>query len=195
MTLARRNNPERFEMLQPAARLRAFAGALCCALVLAAAITHQARADDAPGRAGEFARAWRIAPPAPRRHVPRVRVQAREASRLGRAWSASHPLVRTALADLGRGKFTAHPGPWCADALVAWGRRAGYRMPATRRAADFARYGRPTAPRPGTIVVSRHHVGIVVAVSRGRVTMVSGNWGGRVRLGRPAGVIAYRAPV
>ena len=107
-------------MLRPAARLRAFAGALCCALILAAAITHQARADDAPGRAGEFARAWRIASPAPQRHVPRVRVHALEASRLGRAWGASHPLVRTALADLGRGKFTAHPGPWCADALVAW---------------------------------------------------------------------------
>lgn len=183
-------------LLRPAARLRALAGALICALILVTAMAHQARADDNPasGRAA-FAQAWRLDAQRTQRIGRDASARGRGAARLGRAWSASHPLVRIALADLGRGKFTPLPGPWCADALVAWGRRAGYRMPATRRAIDFARYGRPTHPRPGAIVVSRHHVGIVVAVARGRVTMVSGNWGGRVRIGRPSGVIAYRAPV
>lgn len=73
--------------------------------------------------------------------------------------------------------------------------RAGYRTVGSKRARDFASYGVASAPRPGALVVARHHVGVVVSVQRGRVTMVSGNWGGRVRLGRPAGVIAYRAPV
>lgn len=35
-------------MLKPAALIGALAGALCCALILLAALSHQARADDAP---------------------------------------------------------------------------------------------------------------------------------------------------
>lgn len=189
MTLARRNNPERFEMLQPAARLRAFAGALCCALVLIVALAHQVRADDNPARIVSAQEVSRLAVVrhASRAHRPRGASEVRA--------TAAHPLVSTALRDLGRGKFTGKPGPWCADAAGAWLRRAGYRAPRSRRAIDYARYGRPTSPRPGAIVVSRHHVGVVVTVNHGRVTMVSGNWGGRVRIGQPTGVIAYRAAI
>lgn len=181
-------------MLRLAAWLRALAGALAWALILAVALAHQARADDAPQDRRSVAAASSPQPVArSARSTARVAHLGRGVKGAGRP--AGHPLVSAALRDLGRGKFTRAPGPWCADGLNAWLRRAGYSPLASRKARDFAGYGRPTAPRPGAIVVSRHHVGIVVAVHRGRVTMVSGNWGGRVRIGRPSGVIAYRAPV
>lgn len=178
-------------MLNPAARLRALAGALLCALILIAVIAHPARADDNPTLRAPVAAAH---PPAlrrapPPRPVARMVRHGRGVEGAGRP--AGHPLVAAALRDLGRGKFTGLPGPWCADATGTWLRRAGFSAPRSRRAVDFARYGRPTQPRPGAIVVSRHHVGVLIRPG----VMVSGNWGGRVRIGVPRGVIAYRAPV
>lgn len=62
-------------------------------------------------------------------------------------------------------------------------------------ARNWARVGSPADRRVGTIAVWRHHVGKVTAVAGGKIRVLSGNDGRRVReRWRSArGVIAYRA--
>lgn len=62
-------------------------------------------------------------------------------------------------------------------------------------ARNWARVGRPTHARPGAIVVWRHHVGRVIAVSGSRILVHSGNDGHRVRTRwrTTRGVIAFRS--
>ena len=90
-------------------------------------------------------------------------------------------LLRTAMSDLGRGKFTPYSGAWCRDALNVWLRRAGFHTDTDRRAIAARRLGPRVSPTVGAIGVQRHHVGIVAEVVRGGVIMVSGNSGHRVR--------------
>ena len=92
-------------------------------------------------------------------------------------------LLAVAMRDLGRGKFTAMPGPWCRDALNVWLARIGIRTDGDRRAIAARNIGSPSGPRPGAIAVMRHHVGIVVRVTPGGVEIVSGNHGHHVALG------------
>lgn len=108
-----------------------------------------------------------------------------------------HPLVAVARRYVGSRNFTGVRAAWCAAALRNWLAGAGYSAPRSNRAIDFARYGRPTSPRVGAIMVARHHVGIVVGMSARGPVILSGNWGRRVGIGTFAGrrVLSYREPV
>ncbi|MDR3464219.1 MAG: CHAP domain-containing protein [Beijerinckiaceae bacterium] len=108
-----------------------------------------------------------------------------------RAYVASSQLVAVALGDLGSGKFTRLPGPWCADAVSAWLVRAGKPPLANRMAASALAYGSHVSnPSPGDLVVMATrrgyagHVGIVEGVNpNGSIAIISGNWGHRVARG------------
>jgi len=106
-------------------------------------------------------------------------------------------LVMVAQQYVGSRRFTRYARAWCADAMNAWLARAGYRGTGDGRAISFARYGRATGPRVGSIAVMRHHVGIVVGYgSRGPI-LLSGNHARRVGIGEYSAhrIIAYREPV
>ncbi|NVO13830.1 MAG: TIGR02594 family protein [Rhodoplanes sp.] len=85
---------------------------------------------------------------------------------------------------------------WCGRMLDMALRSAGH-APGSPVARAYASYGRPAAgPAPGVIAVWPHHVGVVTAVEGGRIRMISGNDGRRVRerVRSTAGVIAWRVP-
>jgi hypothetical protein len=107
------------------------------------------------------------------------------------------PVLAIAERYLGARNFTGFREAWCADALNVWLRKSGHRPQRSHRAVDFARYGRPTAPRIGAIAVMRHHVGIVAGFARGGVILLSGNHRRRVGLGVYSlrRFIAFREPV
>lgn len=110
---------------------------------------------------------------------------------------ATPDLVHVASRYIGRGNFTGFHGPWCAAAVGDWLTRAGYRRLHSFRALDYARYGRPSGPVPGAIAVMRHHIGIVVRVTRRGPLILSGNHRHRVAVSvyAPRKIIAYRRPV
>lgn len=161
----------------------------------------------APAHA-ESALEWAIAEGA-RSHdaqlVVPLRTRARERRRPARTMLAGPIDIRTAPQLLavaqryiGSRRFTAHARAWCADALNAWLRQAGYRGTGDGRAISFARYGRPAGgPRIGSIAVLRHHVGIVIGRTARGPVLLSGNHGHRVGVGVYSGrrVLAYREPV
>lgn len=107
------------------------------------------------------------------------------------------PLLAAASRFLGARNFTHFHGPWCAEAVDRWLGMAGYRRLHSRRAIDFARYGRRTAPRPGALAVMRHHVGIVVRMTARGPLLLSGNHTHRVGLGiyPRRHILAYRSPL
>ncbi len=72
---------------------------------------------------------------------------------------------------------------WCGAFMRLVMRTAGYPdLPSGDLAAAWARYGRPSAPQPGAVVVWPHHVGLITAVhGDGLATVISGNDGHRVR--------------
>lgn len=71
------------------------------------------------------------------------------------------------------------PRAWCGWQMRQW---LGIRDRSLNLARNWARVGRPARPAPGVVVVWRHHVGIIVAVTaRGRAIVKSGNDGGQVR--------------
>lgn len=85
---------------------------------------------------------------------------------------------------------------WCGVFLDMVLRRTGHAK-GSPLARAYSKYGHAAAgPATGTIVVWRHHVGVVTAVSHGSITVISGNDGRRVRerSRSTAGVIAYRWP-
>lgn len=104
----------------------------------------------------------------------------------GRAWRASSSVVAEAMRFLGAGNITGTRGAWCADYASFVLMRSGHRPLANRMAASALAYGpRTHNPKPGDLVVlaGRHgasHVGFFAGWDRGRVVMVSGNWGRRV---------------
>lgn len=91
--------------------------------------------------------------------------------------SASHPLLNVARRYVGSRKFTGKPGPWCRDALNAWMARAGYHLRNTsRRAIDAVSLGsRVSSPRPGDLVVMRHHVTIFAGYGGRGIIGLGGN--------------------
>jgi uncharacterized protein (TIGR02594 family) len=103
------------------------------------------------------------------------------------AWSGGARVVAEAERFLGSGNPTGTRGPWCAD-YVSWTlRHVGRRPLANRLAASALRYGPHVRdPRPGDLVVMNtrrgyaRHVGFFAGWDRGRVVLVSGNWGHRV---------------
>ena len=93
------------------------------------------------------------------------------------------PLVAEAERHLGQGNFTGRPGPWCAWAISACLKAIGLPPLASGMASSALAYGpRTSSPRPGDLAVMRGHVGIVVADRGAKIEIISGNWGGRVRL-------------
>jgi uncharacterized protein (TIGR02594 family) len=89
---------------------------------------------------------------------------------------------------IGSGKFTAPPGPWCADAVSAWLERTGHRPLDSRMASAALAYGpQLSGPQVGALAVlgTRRgwaaHVGVVSGVEAdGSIRLISGNWGARV---------------
>ena len=113
-------------MLRLAARLRALAGALACALVIVAAMAHQARAEDNPARA-DLADAQPRAAPKP----PRPRVAARAPRHPARSQGASLTGVYGPLAAKAREIVAA-----CGSRVVSGVRRT--RVAGTRRMSQHA---------------------------------------------------------
>jgi uncharacterized protein (TIGR02594 family) len=128
--------------------------------------------------------------------VPVVWQETGRAGRPGRAAPALAPrffgggsdVVAEASRWIGSRKFTAPPGPWCADAVSAWLQRTGHRPLDSRMASAALAYGpQLSGPQVGALAVlgSRRgwaaHVGIVSGVeSDGSIRLISGNWGARV---------------
>ena len=106
-------------------------------------------------------------------------------------------LVAVARRYVGSRRFTRYARAWCADALGAWLRQAGYSSTGDGRAISYARYGRPSGPHVGAIAVMRHHVGIVIGYSARGPILLSGNHGHRVGVGVYSAhrVFSYREPV
>lgn len=80
---------------------------------------------------------------------------------------------------------------WCGEFLR---RVLGHGSTVAR---DYARVGAPASgPAPGVIAVWPHHVGVVTAVNKRTMTVISGNDGHRVRERARSlrGVIAWRVP-
>jgi uncharacterized protein (TIGR02594 family) len=134
--------------------------------------------------------AWRPAPAAGR-GAPAARRWALAASRgaPARYWAGSgSDVVAEASRWIGSGKFTAPPGPWCADAVSAWLERTGHRPLENRMASAALAYGpRLSGPEVGALAVigTRRgwaaHVGVVSGVEAdGSIRLISGNWGRRV---------------
>jgi hypothetical protein len=80
---------------------------------------------------------------------------------------------------------------WCGCWLAS---HLGMRDRSLWLARNWAHVGSSSGPRPGAIVVWRHHVGKITAVNGHRIRVLSGNDGRRVRerWRTTAGVIAYR---
>ena len=81
------------------------------------------------------------------------------------------------------GNPTGWARAWCGAFMRLVMRAAGYPdLPSGDLAAAWARYGHPSAPQPGAVVVWPHHVGLITAVhGDGLATVISGNDGRRVR--------------
>lgn len=94
-----------------------------------------------------------------------------------------HPLLAVARRYIGRGNFTHHGGPWCRDAVNVWLRQAGYHLADnSRRAIDAVRLGhRVASPRPGDLVVMRHHVTIFAGWGGRGLVGLGGNQGHTVK--------------
>lgn len=137
---------------------------------------------EASGRAGIQA----VSAPVVLREVGRTR-RAAQAPTL-RFTGGGSDVVAEASRWIGSGKFTAPPGPWCADAVSAWLQRTGHRPLDSRMASAALAYGpQLSSPQVGALAVlgSRRgwaaHVGIVSGVeSDGSIRLISGNWGARV---------------
>jgi hypothetical protein len=104
-------------------------------------------------------------------------------------------LLTMASADLGSNP-TGWRSKWCARALNLWLAKVGFATNSANTAISFSHYGVPTTARVGAIAVMPHHVGIVEAVGPSYVTLISGNHGHRVAVGKYAmsEIIAFRAP-
>jgi len=95
-----------------------------------------------------------------------------------------HPLLAVASRYIGHGRVSHHGGPWCRDFINTVARQAGYRLANTsRRAIDALSLGhRVSSPRPGDLVVMRHHVTIFAGYGGRGVIGLGGNQGhGRVK--------------
>jgi hypothetical protein len=135
------------------------------------------------------------APPRGRRHIEarRLRPRLRDASAStmhgvgmypDERWSRQSGSAPVAVARryLG-GNPTGWARAWCGAFMRLVMRAAGYPdLPSGDLAAAWTRYGRPSPPQPGAVVVWPHHVGLITALHGGGLaTVISGNDGRRVR--------------
>ena len=90
-----------------------------------------------------------------------------------------HPLLSVASRYVGRGRVTRQGGPWCRDFVNKVASQAGYRLRNTsRRAIDALGLGhRVASPRPGDLVVMRHHVTIFAGYGGRGLIGLGGNQG------------------
>lgn len=106
-------------------------------------------------------------------------------------------LVNAMARDLGSNP-TGWAHVWCGFYLGQVAQRVGYRPPPGYYAArNWVRFGVPTGPEAGAVMVFPHHVGVIVRnLGNGLVVLRSGNHGHRVADGvypvRRA--IAFRRP-
>ena len=148
---------------------------------------------------------WPVAESVPPRHATPPRgTRPIEARRHRARWRQSASDAATPSVDLGSdarwfspagstpvaiarrylgGNPTGWARAWCGAFMRLVMRAAGYPdLPSGNLAAAWARYGRPSAPQPGAIVVWPHHVGLITAVhGEGLATVISGNDARRVR--------------
>lgn len=90
------------------------------------------------------------------------------------------------------GKHWAKPRAWCGWYMR---KRLGVAHPSYNRARTWAKWGSPTQPRVGAVVVWPNHVGQIVGQDqKGRWLIVSGNDSNKVRtrVWNLSKVIAYR---
>lgn len=93
------------------------------------------------------------------------------------------------------GRPAGCPHAWCGCWL---GKHLGLANKSLWRAASWAGVGlNAGGPAPNVIAVWRHHVGLIRAVDRGHILLLSGNDGHAVRQRwrSTRGIIAYRWPV
>lgn len=117
------------------------------------------------------------------RQAPRVRPQAAGLAFTPGAPLELHPLLAVAQRYVGSGRVTRQGGPWCRDFLNRVAAQAGYRLAnRSRRAIDALALGhRVSAPRPGDLVVMRHHVTIFAGYGgRGLIGLGGNQSHGRV---------------
>lgn len=91
-----------------------------------------------------------------------------------------------------QGKHWAKPGRWCGWYMR---KKMGVHDPKYNLARNWAKWGSPSGPQIGAVVVWRHHVGVIVGQnSKGQWLIQSGNDGGKVRtrVWNLSKVIAYR---
>ncbi len=86
---------------------------------------------------------------------------------------------------LGRGPMRGFPREWCGAQMGLVARHEGYKVPSGYlQARQWLHAGPHIPPRVGAVAVLPHHVGIVSAVHRRSVTLLSGNHGHRVGFGK-----------
>lgn len=91
--------------------------------------------------------------------------------------------IREASRFIGSRNITGHSGAWCAWFVSFVLERIGHRPLSNGLSYSALSYGpRLAGPRVGALIVLPRHVGFVARVSGDRVTMLSGNWSGRVAL-------------
>jgi hypothetical protein len=81
-------------------------------------------------------------------------------------------LLHRAMRDIGRNP-TGWSHRWCGRQMAMWVGEG------PNLAREWAYYGKPTIPKPGTIGVMNGHVGVVKEVESHRVILVSGNHSGK----------------
>lgn len=86
---------------------------------------------------------------------------------------------------LGRGNVTGFHGPWCGAFAGMVASHTGHAKPkGYLQARQWLHAGPHVRARVGAVAVLPHHVGIVSAVHRRSVTLLSGNHGHRVGFGK-----------
>lgn len=90
-----------------------------------------------------------------------------------------NPLLMVASRYVGAGRVSRQRGPWCRDFINTVARKAGYHLAnSSRRAIDALRLGhRVASPRPGDLVVMRHHVTIFAGYGGRGLIGLGGNQG------------------
>lgn len=81
-------------------------------------------------------------------------------------------LLARAMRDIGTNP-TGWSHQWCGRQMAMWVGNG------SNLARDWARYGKPTTPKPGAIGVMNGHVGVVKELQGNRVILVSGNHAGK----------------
>ncbi len=119
-------------------------------------------------------------------HAPKVHRSSNHARHNG--------LLAYAERFLGDGNITGFHGPWCGAQMRLVAKHEGYKVPrGYLLARNWLHAGPHIPPRVGAVAVLPHHVGIVSAVHRRTVTLLSGNHGHRVGFGKypKAAILAF----